>query len=59
MTVYSSQELGDLATQLCAIEDWLLNGCEARHADDMADVISKAHLVIEDLYDEQREKEAS
>ena len=49
---YGKTELDELATQLCAVEDWLRDKCEARHHEDMADVIGKAHQVIDDLYDE-------
>ena len=57
--VYSADELDDLAARLSAIEDWLRASCEARHHEDMADVVGKAYQVIDDLYDEQVEAEAS
>ena len=55
--VYSAKELSELATNLSAIEDWLRDKCEARHNDDMADVVGRAFQVIDDLYDEQVELE--
>jgi hypothetical protein len=51
-TVYGKSELSELALNLGAIADWLRNKCDARHHEDMADVVDKATLVIEDLYDE-------
>ena len=57
--VWSAAQLSQLANDLGAVEDWLIDKCESRHHEDMADVVGKALLVIEDLYDEQREREAS
>lgn len=45
-------ELGELATNLVRIEDWLREDCTARHSEDMADVVHQAFEVIDDLYDE-------
>lgn len=45
-------QLGELATNLSSIEDWLRQDCTARHSDDMADVVRQAFEVIDDLYDE-------
>lgn len=55
--VHSAAELSELATNLCALEEWLREHCTARHATDMADVVDKAYTVIDDLYDTQRELE--
>lgn len=53
----NSSELGDLASSLLAIEEWLRDHCEARHADVMADVIKDAYRIIDDLYDEAVSRE--
>ena len=59
MSVYSAAELGELACNLGAIEDWLRDSCTARHNEDMADVVGKAVQVLEDVHDEQEVREAS
>jgi hypothetical protein len=50
---YSAAQLDELLTHLGAVEDWLREKCEARHADDMADLVEQACRVLDDLYDEQ------
>jgi hypothetical protein len=55
MSVYSKSELGHLAGQLIAVEEWLREQCPARHHDDMADVVLKAYEVIDDFHDEAPE----
>ena len=57
MNVYSAEQLSELAMRLGAIEDWLLEKCEARHAADMAGIVGQAVQVLEDVYDEQQERE--
>jgi uncharacterized protein YecE (DUF72 family) len=54
VSVYSAEQLNELATNLCAVEAWLRESCTARHNDDMADMVEQAWHVIEDLYDERR-----
>lgn len=44
-------DLGQLATSLSAIEDWLRQDCTARHNEDMADTVREAFNVIDDLSD--------
>lgn len=53
MSVYSAEQLSELATHLSSIEDWLRQDCTARHAEDMADVVHQAFQVVDDLYDER------
>jgi hypothetical protein len=57
MSTYSAEEISELSKNLGAVEDWLRDHCEARHADDMADLVEKAVQVLEDLYDEAIERE--
>jgi hypothetical protein len=58
VSVYSAAQIGLVSQNLGAVEDWLREKCEARHAEDMADVIAKAIDMLENFYDEQAEKEA-
>jgi hypothetical protein len=55
MSVYSAEQLSTIAQNLGAVEDWLNDKCEARHAEDMGDICREAIEVIEDLYDEKIE----
>lgn len=48
-------DLGQLATALSTIEDWLRQGCTARHAGQMADRVHEAWSVIDDLADQAAE----
>lgn len=45
-------ELSALASNLGAVKDWFRDSCEARHHQDMADLVGKAVGILEDLYDE-------
>ena len=47
---YSADQLEEMSLKLDSIEEWLRECCEARHADDMADVIKEASQVIYDLF---------
>jgi len=58
LTIYSAAQIGLISQNLGAVQDWLAENCEARHADDMAEVVGKAIDVLEDLYDDMSEREA-
>ena len=57
--VDSAEELWNLATALGVIAEWLEKSCEARHADDMGEVVRWAERVITDLASEQEDLEGS
>jgi hypothetical protein len=50
----SAKDLGQLATDLSTLEDWLRRGCN----EDMADVVHDAWALVEDLYDDRTSTDA-